>query len=275
VIADPQRRRLLFFFDVSWRMRRAPDDPSGGSRDDTIGAGMASWTANHRPELQRLYFTGNPTITGPSPYALGNGRPPSNDPDPHGAVDYTGPQYGQAPVIPPHQSRYLYLYDTNPPSTTPDCGFVYCYKTELARVPLATMTDVSTWRFYDANSRADPWQRSIRAATYLPSTDANGETSAGPPNFSVTYNPYLHKYVMFYQQVLAQSIGYRTAPDPWGPWSAQGTVPFREVAPGPGGLAYAAQAHDEFSQEHGKIMYLTYVASNTPGGVYVVKVIFR
>ena len=81
--------------------------------------------------------------------------------------------------------------------------------------------------------------------------------------------------MIFYQRVATPTIGYRTAANPWGPWSAQGIVPFREVAPGPGGITYAAQAHDEFSEQSGKAMYLTYVAGNTAGGVYVVKVVFR
>ncbi|MGZ4252594.1 MAG: hypothetical protein ACXVH3_25510 [Solirubrobacteraceae bacterium] len=276
VIADPARLRLLYFFDVSWRLRKPLEDLTRSTLCvDTVGAGVASWSPKQRPQLRRLYFTHGGSLAHPSPYVFGNGRPPTDDPDPHGAVNYTGPQYGQAPLIPPGQSRYLYLYDTTPPAQWPDCGTVYCYKTKLARVPLATLTDVSTWRFYDAKTPLSPWKRSGVNATYLRSTDSSGATSAGPPGFSVTYNAYLRKYVMFYQRVGTPTIGYRTASNPWGPWSAQGIVPFREVAPGPGGMAYAAQAHDEFSGEFGKVMYLTYVASNTAGGVYVVRVVFR
>ena len=276
VIADPARLRLLYFFDVSWRLRKPGEDLARSTHcADTVGAGVASWSPTQRPALRRLYFTRNGSLADPSPYVFGHGRPPSDDPDPHGAVNYTGPEFGQAPLIPSGQSRYLYLYDTTPPSQRPDCGSVYCYRTKLARVPLATLTDVATWRFYDANTPSNPWKQSSINATYLRSKDSGGAASAGPPNFSVTYNRYLQKYVMFYQRVGTSTIGYRTASSPWGPWSAQGIVPFREIAPGPGGMAYAAQAHDEFSQQCGKVMYLTYVASNTAGGVYVVRVVFR
>ena len=275
LIADRARRRLLLFFDVSWRLRSPPEDVAPADATDTVGAGIASWSPEQHPALQRLYLTHRPDTTQPSPYAFGNGRPPTNDPDPYGAINYTGPQYGEAPVIPPGQSRYLYLYDTTPPSAQADCGLAYCYRVKLARVPLSTMTHLSTWRFYAANSPADPWKTSPSKATYLRSTGPSRVTSAGPPNFSVTYNAYLRKYIMVYQRALTQSIGYRTAPNPWGPWSDDGTLPFREQAPGAGGLTYAAQAHDEFSQQYGKLMYVTYVASNTSGGVYVVKMVFR
>jgi hypothetical protein len=76
---------------------------------------------------------------------------------------------------------------------------------------------------------------------------------------------------MFFQRLASASISYRTAPNPWGPWSDSADLPGYSEAV----FGYSAQAHDEFSQQNGKVMYLTYTSGGIGQGISELKVTFQ
>ena len=76
-------------------------------------------------------------------------------------------------------------------------------------------------RVYDASNRAQPWQKSESAATPL----FRDATPCGA-ELGVEWIPALARWVMLYGYATANPSGIvmRTAPKPWGPWSAAQTV---------------------------------------------------
>lgn len=255
VVADPPRQRVLIFMSLVWRVRGAEagcvDGSSAPACPKNIGSAIASWSPTQNPQMERLYFTNTGRSPTPNPYVLGEGSADTNDPGSQPGTPYNGPLYQTAPVI---QGSYVYVYDTV------QTGCPWCMR--LARVPLATLTDLSTWRFYNGSNPSNPWTPNIFAATSV--------TSGGPGQMSVTYNPYLGNYVLFYERPNLQSIGYRVAANPWGPWSDEGVLPLSQ----PQAFNYSAQAHDEFSQQNGKVMYLSYTSAGTGQGIMTLKIVF-
>jgi uncharacterized protein DUF4185 len=129
---------------------------------------------------------------------------------------------------------------------------------ELARVPLADALTRSAWRFYAGNGQ---WSASSDAAvTVFDGSSAN----------SMYYNSHLGRYVTVYG---LNTLYYRTAPQPWGPWSEEAKL-FDTVPPADG-FNYFGLAHPEYGS--GKTLYTTYYRNTGPwtGEVRLVKVVFN
>ncbi|MGH3646533.1 MAG: DUF4185 domain-containing protein [Micromonosporaceae bacterium] len=115
----------------------------------------------------------------------------------------------------------------------------FVFGCRLARVPLAQATTRAAWRFFAGGGR---WVE--EAADAVP-------VFHGGHSGSVFYNPYLGRYLAVYGFDRAQ---YRTAPQPWGPWSPA-RVMFDTVPAGKD-FNYFVVAHPEYGNR--RTLYVTY-----------------
>ena len=96
----------------------------------------------------------------------------------------------------------------------------------LARIPLARVAAAASGRsaaieYYDAANHAQPWQKDEHAATPL----FRDATPCGS-HVGVQWIPALARWVLLYNCPSAKPSGIvmRSAPQPWGPWSAPQTI---------------------------------------------------
>ena len=131
---------------------------------------------------------------------------------------------------------------------------LYCYGGEgvflstlihVARVPLAQALDKSAWRYYAGNGiwRDDP---ALSRSIY----------TGGAAGDTIFYNTYLGQYVTVYQPFLDNTVYYRVADRPEGPWSEQGVMFTAEQGTDP---SYAARVHTAYQEGGGQVQYITYV----------------
>ncbi len=120
----------------------------------------------------------------------------------------------------------------------------------VARVHTNEVANFSAWRFY-ANGQ---WDADYRNASRI----ADGMAT----ECSVSFLPKLGKYVLvFTDRGLSPKIQVRTAPAPWGEWSAPTTVyQCPEMGRDKNIFCYAAKAHP--SQSNGDELLISYVANS-------------
>ncbi|MEK8029808.1 DUF4185 domain-containing protein [Ideonella sp. DXS29W] len=114
----------------------------------------------------------------------------------------------------------------------------------VARVPLADALDISKWQYFDGSG----WSSDPKAAKPVYDGGAAGDT--------VFWNDYLGMYMTVYQTFLNNTVYYRVAYRPEGPWSAQAEMFVAEQGTDP---SYAARVHTEYAEKGGKVQYVTYV----------------
>ncbi len=81
-----------------------------------------------------------------------------------------------------------------------------------------------------------------------------------PNELSVSYNPYLGKYLAMHVWERQNKLVFRTAPKITGPWS-EPEVFFEPERLGDDDLFTAGKEHPELRRENGKVLYVTYVNS--------------
>jgi len=121
----------------------------------------------------------------------------------------------------------------------------------LARAPLTSVADFSSWRFYQGGQWTTEWRKADRLADGV----AN--------EYSVSYLRALKNYVLVYTEGgMSPRILARTAPQPWGPWSTP-TVLYQcpEAGWDKKIFCYAAKAHPELTQQEDELV-ITYVANS-------------
>ena len=213
VVADPVRHRVLFFFNEISRI-------TGNAAFTVLGAGVAVGTLGPNATL---------TVT----------RPPDEEPaGANPALLWNAPEFGYAngAVV---VDGTLYAYGQNPQGLVMDVP--------LARAPLASATQNSSWQYYAGN---DTWSSDNSQAVTVFQGGAAGN--------SVFFNAYLGEYMAIYSEPLTDHVYYRVAAAPWGPWSAQALL-FTGKAGESGTEDYAALAHTEFATGGGQTQYVTYV----------------
>jgi hypothetical protein len=207
LVPDPARNRVLIFFGEIWRS-------PGYSGWVSMGEGIAIWQ--------------NGVIT----------RPVVNPGTTYPTLMWTGSQVGFDSGWTVNGDT-LYMYGNKG-------GFLIEY-TQIARVPLESVTTPTAWTYYAGN---DTW--SANAA------DAVTVFNGGAAGSSVFYDSYLGMYVAIYSGVFNNNLYYNVAYQPWGPWSA--ATQFYTGLPGYQNNAdYATLAHPEFAQGNGQTEYVTYV----------------
>lgn len=139
-------------------------------------------------------------------------------------------------------------------------GFIYVFgvreskgagkKMILARAPETAISDFTSWRF----RTSDGWSANAGDADRL----CDGMAS----EYSVSRLPASRRFVLICtDNGLSERIIARTAPDPWGPWSAASVV-YRcpEMKWGKGIFCYAAKAHPMLSSAPDELL-VTYAAN--------------
>jgi len=114
----------------------------------------------------------------------------------------------------------------------------------VARAPLAGIHDRSAYEFWDGTEWTDDAGRAVFVLD---------GPSGGP---SVSWNPWLEKYLAVYTLGLTNRVMMRTADRPEGPWSEP--VEAFVGAPTEGAFNYAAFEHPELAREDGRVVTITY-----------------
>lgn len=140
-------------------------------------------------------------------------------------------------------------------------GFVYVYGVHerqhtgkqmiLARAPESSPGGFTSWRFRTHGG----WSTNAADAVDLCGNVAN--------EYSVTWLPALRKFVLICtENGLSEKVIARTAPEPWGPWSAPDVV-YRcpEMAWDRRNFCYAAKAHPMLAPEPDELI-VTYAANS-------------
>ncbi len=143
-----------------------------------------------------------------------------------------------------------------------DAGWIYCYG--------VTGAD-GVQRAYLGRVRPDEIERLDRYE-YLAGPEPRWSPDVGdavplfdgiPNEMSVSYNHHLGQYLAVHSLNQSDKIVGRTAPHPWGPWSAPvvlWTVEVeREEPPRYPTLIYAGKEHPELAEDDGRVLYLTYI----------------
>ena len=207
LVPDVARNRALIFYDEIWR------SPTYSGWIN-IGEGVAIWQDGK--------------IT----------RPVVNAGSQYPTLMFTGTQVGfSAGWV--TSGDMLYMYG--------NLGGFLIEDTQVAQVPLESVTTPSAWTYYAGNNT---WSSSA--------SDAVTVFNGGAAGSSIFYDTYLGMYVAIYSGVFNSNLYYCVSYQPWGPWSAQ-TQFYTGLAGYQNNADYAALAHPEFAQGNGQTEYVTYV----------------
>jgi Domain of unknown function (DUF4185) len=164
-------------------------------------------------------------------------RPTSNPPivaaHPDLLFTQNEPGFGSASFI---SNGTLYVYG---------CG--YATGCQLGKVDPSSAQDRSAWSFYAGNGN---WSAQISDAVSV-FNDAN--------ILSISWNPYLQRYLAVYSPPFSQNVVIRTSLNPEGPWSGE-IVAFVAMQPASGNV-YDALAHVEYDSNNGQTIYVSYSRS--------------
>jgi len=138
------------------------------------------------------------------------------------------------------RDNYVYLYGCPQVQN----ALFDCY---LARAPLAQATSARAYQYRTAGG----WSNDLSAAIVV-ITNAR-------PELSVSWNPYLRRYLAVYFVWITNQIALQTAERPEGPFSPFGTVTVPEHEAGPNFFLTAALEHAELAGKCGKKLLLTYL----------------
>ena len=116
----------------------------------------------------------------------------------------------------------------------------------LARVPIADILDKSAWTFFDGMGH------------WLPDSRASRTIFTGNDMMAVFFDKHINRYVAVYSEPLGATAMLRTAVAPEGPWSAPLRLFSVDAPENVYGWVYDFLAHPEFSQDNGRIIYITY-----------------
>jgi hypothetical protein len=130
---------------------------------------------------------------------------------------------------------WIYIYGVAEPKN----HFFTGRSMTVARVRADAVEDFSQWRFWTGES----WSENFR--------DATGIAGGMGAEFSVAFAPWLRRYIaVTTENGLSSKITARTAPNPWGPWSAPRAI---HTCPEPsmkkGIFFYAGKAHVSLSAD--------------------------
>ena len=164
-----------------------------------------------------------------------------------------------------------------------DGGFIYLYATDLepdlrtayrvARVPHALYRQRSAYRFWDGTG----WSVSSIAAAKVVLRGVGDEGSGGLGGLTVSWNPYLRRYLMVHSEAWEHDLILRTAARPEGPWTAPTHVNVPDSASDSPFGSYTAREHPEFRSADGRTIVITYHRSTggLNGELPVVRVVLR
>ena len=114
-------------------------------------------------------------------------------------------------------------------------------------------THLASYEYYAAGD-VPRWSKRLGNAA-----DIDGLTDF-PTELSIAYNEYLGGYLAVHSVGLAEKVRLSLAPHPWGPYRSIGEIgtPRRAFSRG---FCYAGKEHAELAEDHGRVLYITYVDS--------------
>lgn len=118
----------------------------------------------------------------------------------------------------------------------------------LGRAPLARLAEVEAWETYDG------------AAFVKDLTKGSKLITNAPGDLSMSYNPWLRKFVLVHSESFTDKVVIHTADKPEGPWSAPVTA-FQT-----GGNQYAGKEHVALGSACGDSIVITYFNRVSDGG---------
>lgn len=153
------------------------------------------------------------------------------------------PGFGSAVYHDPRDG-WVYLYG----SYKDEHGGQHCY---LSRVKSEKIEDLGSYEYWSGEG----WSRRLSKAEPV---------FGGMPNeMSVSWNPYLARYLSVHSLGLTGEVVARTAPEPWGPWSDPLLLwkvnPLFPATDKFFPLIYAGKEHPEMSPDGGKTIFLTFI----------------
>jgi Domain of unknown function (DUF4185) len=130
----------------------------------------------------------------------------------------------------------------------------------LAKVRIDDVLVRARWQFWDGNQFASQIENAAEVFT-------------GNWAMSIVHSPYLNRWLAIYAEPLTNVIVARTATELTGPWSDQ--VPlYKTPAPAPDRWTFDALLHDEYTENGGRTLYLTYSRPNTANGPFGAELIW-
>ncbi len=153
------------------------------------------------------------------------------------------PGFGSAAVV-VDKAAYIYGCELDDRKLTKPC--------HLARVAIADILDIDAWSYYSGNGNWSPDLKNSQAIF------------SGNNMMTVFFSPYIDRYIAVYSQPMDAKTMLRTAPEPEGPWSSPLTIFTAEPPVASHGWVYDALAHPEYSQDNGRIVYITYTRATAP-----------
>jgi len=144
---------------------------------------------------------------------------------------------------------YAYLYRCGQQL---DAGWDPCI---VGRAPVASAASLSQYRYF------------VSDAGYIGSYGQASVVGEGAPAFSVTYNPYLGRYLELYVEPFSPWVSVRTAPAPEGPFSSKIDVwPCSLPADDSKSYCYAAFEHPQLDSEAGRRVTFSYSTNSIDFG---------
>jgi hypothetical protein len=125
---------------------------------------------------------------------------------------------------------------------------------KLARVPLDGVLVRSSWRFWDG-------------AVFASELGAAAEVFNGNWVMTVSWNVHLNRWLAVYSEPLTNVVMARSAAALTGPWSEQVQL-FRTPAPSADRWTFDAALHDEYSENGGQTLYVSYSRPNAANGPF-------
>ena len=156
-----------------------------------------------------------------------------------------GPRFGSA-VISDAPGDFLYIVGEQSVSGNK--------RGKLARVPKDRIADLSAYTYFAGGTETPQWSAALADAA-----DVDGLTDF-PSELSVAYNAYLGGWLAVHTIGLSEKVRLSLAPHPWGPYRrfAEIGTPKRAFS---SAFCYAGKEHPELAEQHGRVIYVTYVDS--------------
>ncbi|HRK30603.1 MAG TPA: DUF4185 domain-containing protein [Tepidisphaeraceae bacterium] len=165
-------------------------------------------------------------------------------------------QFSHRPLFGAHEPHYGVAF-------LPLEDLVYIYGTvnqeggHRAYVARTSANHITNPNVYEYFAGGDRWSEQAFEASSL--------FGNMPSEMSISFNEHLNCFLAVHSLDLTGQIVARTAPNPWGPWSAPVTLwqiepaPLPYELPYPFRLTYAGKEHPQLSPDRGKTIYLTYI----------------
>jgi hypothetical protein len=147
---------------------------------------------------------------------------------------------------------YVFACDPDPTRLNSPC--------KIARVALDDVLVRSSWRYWDG-------------AQFASGLDNAAEVFTGNAVMTIVRSPLIDRWLAIYSEPLTSAIVARSAAELTGPWSEQ-VLLYKTPAPGPDRWTFDAVLHDEYTENDGRTLYLSYSRPQPANGPFGSEVVW-